>query len=324
MTKKSGGSQDHLATLWHEDQRSSRPGSQMRIKRAPIGRKNGRLGKHLRNPAGTSAIPASRWPHGSRRLHVPERKEDLEDRAAGSGAAVDREPGVGRRADRAGRAAGGLDGNLGEGPGLDLRWREWLRCGAGPFQPGGGPAGAKEVFVVDRPARSAGAGERYAVGLFGWNRPERQALELWSRGLAPLEAKACSHPLIPISAVDHDAVGVEGRNDFAVSETPRRRRPSKGWRTSSGASLRNLGGSSGDRDCGGVGRTHVSTPPQSPSFAIALPSRRDDPRRSTRSSAGHGDGGSSPKRRGRSGPPILWRRDSSAEITLARSVASSL
>src|SRR3954451_21223845 len=132
LPKRSAKCQDHTAKLWIEDPRSSTAGqrtiSQRRIQRAPIGDKRGQTKGSSETPAGPSAIPASRWPRGSRRYHVPERTEDLEDCRAGTGAFMDREPGMGRGAAVAKRA-GRLDAALGEGPGLARR-RTGLHRGA--------------------------------------------------------------------------------------------------------------------------------------------------------------------------------------------------
>src|SRR3954447_2020033 len=195
LPKRSAKCQDHTAKLWIEDPRSSAaslgPISQMRIQRAPIGDKRGQTKGSSETPAGPSAIPASRWPRGSRRYHVPERTEDLEDCRAGPGASMDREPGMGRGArevfvaDRPPRPAGagerhadGLfswhrperDEAVGEAPALAL-WRR-----AGLYRGPGRQAGAREVFWNDRPQRPAGAGERRAVGLFVVDRSARQPL----------------------------------------------------------------------------------------------------------------------------------------------------
>src|SRR3954454_5610632 len=172
LPKRSTKCQDHTAKLWIEDPRSStaslEPISQMRIQRAPIGDKRGQTKGSSETPAGPSAIPASRRPRGPRRYHVPERTEDLEDCRAGPGAFMDREPGLGRDSAMA-RRDRRLDAAVGEGPGLARR-RTGLHRGAGR------PAGAREVFVVDRSQRPAGAGERCAAGLLGWHRPGRQPL----------------------------------------------------------------------------------------------------------------------------------------------------
>jgi hypothetical protein len=81
--------------------------------------------------------------------------------------------------------------------------------------------------------------------------------------------------------------------------TTRRSAPSNRCRTPTGSSLRNLRDTARDRGYGGVEDFVSRCLPQSPSFAIATPDRRDEPSRSTTPSAGHGDGGSSQSREGR-------------------------
>ncbi|MBW8877514.1 MAG: tetratricopeptide repeat protein, partial [Acidobacteria bacterium] len=109
------------------------------------------------------------------------------------------------------------------------------------------------------------------------------------------------------------------RNAGGTSEPDRHRRirddppspwPPKRNRIGSGSSLRNLGDTASDRDSGGVGRRRFARPPESASFAIARPVRRDatDPLRDLRQATGT----AWRLRRGDAGPilPRLQRRES--------------
>src|SRR3954469_19212061 len=92
------------------------------------------------------------------------------------------------------------------------------------------------------------------------------------------------------------------RTGIAASETPRRPR---GLRNEIVSGLCRLYGTSETRPETGVPERlgdSASCPPQSPSFAIARPVRRDAPDPIRDPSGGHGDGGASLAWRCRSGP----------------------